>query len=51
MPIDQNDVVRQPLLSTGTTAPGFKKETNKPQQVIPQIGDTIAGDEKDENKG
>ncbi|WP_243357428.1 hypothetical protein [Bacillus litorisediminis] len=52
MPIDEKDLVRQPLMSTATNAPGYEKEPaqSKPANV-PKIGDTIIGDEKNENKG
>ncbi|MET3699671.1 hypothetical protein SAMN05877753_112144 [Bacillus oleivorans] len=52
MPIDEKDVVRQPLMSTGTTEPGFKTDTVHSKPVsVPKIGETVIGDEKDENKG
>lgn len=51
---DENthDFVQQPLMSTGTTEPGFSINNEKPkQEVKPRIGEKIIGDDGHENKG
>lgn len=45
------ELLEQPLMSTGTTQPGFKKETKKTKQTtIPKIGDTIVGENESTEK-
>ncbi|MDQ6598460.1 hypothetical protein [Bacillus salipaludis] len=49
--MDNNDKVQdhiqQPLMSTGTTEPGFERDTNKSkQETKPKIGETIVGDKE-----
>jgi hypothetical protein len=40
------DPLDQPLMSTGTTEPGFKKDTKKSKLASkPKIGETIVGDD------
>lgn len=47
-----HDFVQQPLMSTGTTEPGFSIKTEKSkQEVKPKIGETIIGDDGHENQG
>ncbi|MCM3764511.1 hypothetical protein [Neobacillus niacini] len=44
------DVVEQPLMSTGTPEPGFKVDSEKSEPVSPpKIGDTVIGDEVNES--
>lgn len=39
------ELMTQPLMSTGITEPGFAKEANKDKPTIkPKIGDTVVGD-------
>ncbi|WP_156431165.1 hypothetical protein [Bacillus sp. FJAT-29814] len=48
MPNDgkKQDVVEQPLMSTGTTEPGFKVDPEKSEPVNqPKIGDTVIGNQ------
>ena len=41
------DLVEQPLMSTGTTAAGFERESKKSKRADqPKIGDTFVGDTK-----
>ncbi|WHY89206.1 hypothetical protein QNK12_15965 [Neobacillus cucumis] len=41
------DLIQQPLMSTGTTEPGFDRNTNKfKQETKPKIGETIVGDKE-----
>lgn len=41
------ELVQQPLMSTGTTEPGFERETNKSKQLTkPKIGEAIVGDKE-----
>jgi hypothetical protein len=40
------DPLDQPLMSTGTTEPGFKKDTKNAKLADkPKIGETIVGDD------
>ncbi|GAA0328875.1 hypothetical protein GCM10008967_19240 [Bacillus carboniphilus] len=44
---ENQDDVRQPLMSTGTTEAGFKKGTEKSKQTTkPKIGNTVVGDDE-----
>jgi len=39
------DLVEQPLMSTGTTAAGFERDTEKSKRADnPKIGDTLVGE-------
>jgi hypothetical protein len=39
------DVVEQPLMSTGTTEPGFEMDAGASQASMPpKIGDTVVGE-------
>lgn len=41
-----DDSLKQPLMSTGTTEAGYKKEETKTKAVTqPKIGETIMGDD------
>ena len=41
-----SDLIEQPLMSTGTTEPGFDRETKKDKlESKPKIGETIIGDD------
>lgn len=41
------DVVQQPLMSTGTTEPGFERDPNKSKQLTkPKIGEAFVGDKE-----
>ncbi len=40
------DPLKQPLMSTGTTEPGFDKNRNDKQKAeAPKIGETLIGDD------
>ena len=41
-----SDLVEQPLMSTGTTEPGFEKDREESNLVRPpKIGDVVVGDQ------
>ncbi|MGG1401523.1 hypothetical protein ABE288_27425 [Bacillus salipaludis] len=41
------DPIQQPLMSTGTTEPGFERDsTRSKQETKPKIGETIVGDKE-----
>ncbi|MED1467548.1 hypothetical protein [Bacillus salipaludis] len=41
------DLIQQPLMSTGTMEPGFERDSNKSkQETKPKIGETIVGEKE-----
>lgn len=49
---DQNkdtDIVKQPLMSTGTDEPGFEANDNHSEKSFqkPKVGETVVGERKD----